>query len=817
MGATLVSLAAAFVLQAPLTPVDWSVYDAWVRRRPTSPPSPDVVMVVRDAGSETRFGRGAWDRAILARVVANAARGGAAAIGLDVAADQPSPPGRGGAISDALLSQSVAQTDAVVYRASGEQAEKDGVVRRAVPAFALALMSAAKTDGSAASGRSGIARAAIGIDPEAPMLVAFSRGDAARVVPFAELWAAVESGQSERLQALVDGKIVLVVSEPTRTEVRTPIGPMPEMIVQAQLLNTLLTHSTIRAVPMPLAVIGTLVLASLLAWLGLTLPTAKGAAAVGALFIAYAASVVVALPLAGIVLPVSLPLAAVILAAVATLPMQRAAGQRIRQLETRVARAESHLAAAREALVREESAVEALEEDLEMARAASARAAGAEGDLVGQLAEARAAEGQARDRLQELEREVRGLRAAAAEPGTLTDAEQERLRHACEAMGIVTRDPGMLAVFRDLEKAARSSLPVLLLGEPGTGKELFARAVHRLSPRASSPFVPVNMAAVSPDLFESELFGHVRGSFTGATTDRKGHFEIADGGTIFLDEIGDLRLDHQSKLLRVLQDKSFHRVGTSRPTVVDVRVVAASNRDLERGVAEGWFREDLYFRLKGIVLRLPPLLERPGDIALLATRFVADAARELGREEMTLSEAALEALRAHDWGGNVRELQHCLRQAVTLSDGRLIMPADLRLATGSRGPSRHGAADRDADAAVLASLREHAFDMQATARALGWDRSTVTQRLKGMSFRALMEADGDRVKAAAAIAGDPSLTKTVELKLRDYEEHLVRVVADFESPELAIRACRRRFKNLPERHFRSLEFLVRLAFARRAG
>jgi DNA-binding NtrC family response regulator len=787
--------------------------------RGTAAVSPNLVVVIRDPGSEARFGSGEWNRAVLARVVTNVARAGAAAIGLDVAVDEPSPPGRGGAASDALLSEAVAQAGAVIRPAPrAAVADKDGVVRRAEPAFALPL-----ARGTARAPLAGDTAAA-DIDPNVPILVAYTGADAPRRLPaiaFAELWATIEGAQAERLSALVDGKIVLVLSEPARTEVRTPVGRMPEAMVQAHLLNTLLTHTRLRVLPLPAAVAVSLVLAFVTAWLALTLSSGKAVAATGALLVGYAASLPVALALISFVLPVWLPFVAVVVAATATLPMQHSAAQRIRDLETQVARAETDLAAAREALVQEESAVEALEEDLNMARAASARAAGAEGELARatealreRLAEALAAEEHARQRLQQVEREVQGLRAAAAESGVAGDADHERLRRAAEAMGIVTRDPGLLAVFRDLEKGARSALPVLLVGEPGTGKELFARAVHRLSPRAAAPFIAVNMAAVSPELFESELFGHVRGSFTGATADRKGHFEMADRGTIFLDEIGDLRLDHQSKLLRVLQDKSFHRVGASRPTAVDVRVVAASNRDLERGVTEGWFREDLYFRLKGIVLRLPPLRARPADVPLLATRFVTDSARELGRDGMTLSEAAMQALRAHDWSGNVRELEHCLRQAVILSDSRSITPADLRLPSSGR-TARLVEADGDGDIVVLASLREHGFDMQATARALGWDRSTVTQRLKGMSFRALVEADGDRAKAAAALAGDPSLTRTVELKLRDYESHLVRAIAPFESPEIAIRACRRRFKNLPERHFRSLELLVRQAIARR--
>jgi hypothetical protein len=245
---------------------------------------------------------------------------------------------------------------------------------------------------------------------------------------------------------------------------------------------------------------------------------------------------------------------------------------------------------------------------------------------------------------------------------------------------------------------------------------------------------------------------------------------------------------------------------------VDVRVVAASNRDLARGVTEGWFREDLAARLRGLVLHLPPLRERPGDVAPLAERFLEEAAAEAGRR-VKLSEAAVSALEAHRWPGNVRELQHCLRRAVALSEREVLASEDLRLEAAGPVP-----AESDGDTAVLASLRLHGFDMQATARALGWDRSTVTQRLKGLGFRALVDSGGDRGQAAAALAGDPALARTVEVKLGEYHEHLLRAVAGFDTADAAVAACRRRFKNLPERHFRSLEILVRERFkSRRAG
>ncbi len=388
-------------------------------------------------------------------------------------------------------------------------------------------------------------------------------------------------------------------------------------------------------------------------------------------------------------------------------------------------------------------------------------------------------------------------------------------------MGIISRDATIFSLFRDLKKGARSPISVLVMGEPGTGKELFARAVHRLSPRADRPFVPVNMAAISPELFESELFGHVRGSFTGALADRKGYFEQAHLGTIFLDEIGDLRLDHQGKLLRVLQNKTFHRVGDTKLTTIDVRVVAATNKDLQRGVVEGWFREDLYFRLKGMVLRLPPLRDRRQDIPALAEQSMRDAAAQVGRKKVALSQEALAALQGHAWQGNIRELQHCLEQAVALAEGPVITKADLRLASPAQAaPVRatsgeSSTIDATGDMAVIACLRQHEFDMQATAHALGWDRSTVTQRLKGMSFRALVAAGGDQSKAALALAGDPMLVRTVEWKLREYYEHLIKTIQEFKSPEEAITACKKRFKNLPDRHFHSVEVLINHYFDRK--
>jgi transcriptional regulator with GAF, ATPase, and Fis domain len=258
-------------------------------------------------------------------------------------------------------------------------------------------------------------------------------------------------------------------------------------------------------------------------------------------------------------------------------------------------------------------------------------------------------------------------------------------------------------------------------------------------------------------------------------------------------------------------------VGATTPTTVDVRIVAATNRDLRKGVSEGWFREDLYFRLTGLVIHLPPLRERAGDIPLLTDTFLNQLAEQLGKPVPRLTNEALRALTAYDWKGNVRELRHCLEQAVTLNDGPLLTGDSLRLGeehaqSGRRtGPT---APDLAGDAAVLSCLRRHGFDMQATARTLGWDRSTVTQRLKGLCFQALVEAEGDLAKAARNISGDPTHLRTAELKLRDYLGHLRSVIEPFATVDEALADCRRRFKNLPERHFSSVEKLVRQHFLR---
>mgnify|MGYP003147397852 CR=1 FL=1 len=252
---------------------------------------------------------------------------------------------------------------------------------------------------------------------------------------------------------------------------------------------------------------------------------------------------------------------------------------------------------------------------------------------------------------------------------------------------ILTRDSAFRETLDLAARVAESSLSILIQGESGTGKELVAALVHERSARAKGPLVKVNCAALSESLLESELFGHAKGSFTGALKDRQGRFEVADGGTLVLDEIGEIPTAVQAKLLRVLQEKTFERVGESQPRKVDVRIVAATNRNLEAARREGTFREDLYYRLNGVRLRLPPLRERRDDVPLLVTHFVARAAERYGEPAPAVGAEAMRALRAYDWPGNVRELENVVERAVLLARGGACevrhLPEELREAPES--------------------------------------------------------------------------------------------------------------------------------------
>jgi DNA-binding NtrC family response regulator len=243
--------------------------------------------------------------------------------------------------------------------------------------------------------------------------------------------------------------------------------------------------------------------------------------------------------------------------------------------------------------------------------------------------------------------------------------------------GVALRDPAMVALYEQAMRAARSPISVLLLGETGVGKEVLARAIHNNSPRAKGPFVGINCAALAESVLESELFGNEKGAFTGAAGARAGLFEAGDGGTVFLDEVGDLPLSMQGKLLRVLEERTVTRLGSTRARPIDVRFVAATNRDVEGDSGTGRFRSDLYFRLAGISLAIPPLRERPAEVALLVETFVATACRGIDRASLAVSAEALDLLHRYPWPGNVRELRNVMERATVLCAGDTILPEHL--------------------------------------------------------------------------------------------------------------------------------------------
>jgi DNA-binding NtrC family response regulator len=311
------------------------------------------------------------------------------------------------------------------------------------------------------------------------------------------------------------------------------------------------------------------------------------------------------------------------------------------------------------------------------------------------------------------------------------------------ARNVIARSPAVLDIYRLIDRVADSHCTVLVTGDSGTGKELIARAVHEASSRASAPMVAVNCGAIPEALLESELFGHMRGSFTGAHANKVGRIAAAEGGTLFLDEVGELPLALQVKLLRVLQSYEYSPVGDTRTHKADVRIVAATNINLEEAVASGLFREDLYYRLNVIHVHLPPLRERPEDVEALAEHFLATAAKRAGKEGRTISPLAMDMLRAWSWPGNVRELENTIERAVILASGECIEPRDLPARVCGLGTERRAGpalqdGGTDLRAAVEAfennlirqALEKTNWNKNQAARLLGLNRTTLVEMLK---------------------------------------------------------------------------------------
>ncbi len=328
---------------------------------------------------------------------------------------------------------------------------------------------------------------------------------------------------------------------------------------------------------------------------------------------------------------------------------------------------------------------------------------------------------------------------------------RERLRTQTGMDTLIGRSPEMEKVYRILSKVAYSTHPVLILGESGTGKELVARSIHDNGPNASKPFIPVDCGSLVPTLIESELFGHIKGAFTGAIRAKEGLLAAAEGGTVFLDEIGELPLDLQSKLLRALQEKEVRPVGATHSVPISARVLAATNRDLTAMVAQGRFRKDLYFRLNVVNLKIPPLRERREDIVVLAAHFLEQTERESGVSHI-FSEDAVRLMTEYDWPGNVRELEHAISRACALSSGPVLHMADLPTqlqdfrmhrreadlsaelaasegANASAGPGIVSIADMEREA-ILSTIRQLNGDKLMAAKLLGIGKTTLYRKLK---------------------------------------------------------------------------------------
>jgi two-component system response regulator HydG len=303
---------------------------------------------------------------------------------------------------------------------------------------------------------------------------------------------------------------------------------------------------------------------------------------------------------------------------------------------------------------------------------------------------------------------------------------------------IVGRAPEMEKLYRIIAKAAHSTHPVLILGESGTGKEMVARSIHFSGPFRDKPFIPVDCGSLVPTLIESELFGYVKGAFTGANQSKDGLLAIAQGGTVFLDEVGELPIDLQAKLLRAIQEKEIRPVGSTKQVPIDVRILAATNKDLEHAVAQGTFRRDLYFRLNVLTLRIPPLRERRQDIPLLAAHFLERISR-VGGQDRTLNDEALKIMLGYDWPGNVRELENCIERACALTTGPVIqvrdLPTDIHSAreTGSVNPDISAKIIPMAELekqTILGTVAQLNGDKLLAARLLGIGKTTLYRKLK---------------------------------------------------------------------------------------
>jgi transcriptional regulator with PAS, ATPase and Fis domain/CHASE2 domain-containing sensor protein len=818
----------------------------WQLSHLSSPPIASSIVLVRAEKKSTALcGEGRWNLNALEATFLALHQAGASVIAPMIDVSVPIPSECGGLSGLVHLAEVTKHVGSVVYPDSVPPALAQAAIRTGalglvsdddgmVSGFTFnwsSLNSLSRPFGAAVAGLASTSE-------RAPVIDAFlyvtgmmpKKGEALfPTYPFTDVWSLVQAGEREKMVRLFHRKIVFLYSGSSMSQsLSTPReSNVPVALLHAKLANAVLSNSWVSTSPFVVAFLVTVSLGWLLAVPMFRELSLNGFGLIG-LAIALVAGFFLFLgfqwswiwPLFSMALGVGMTIIGLgvwrFLQSRTTVQEQIAQGeQQLMQLEYEFAGKQNHVRQLEEQLYDAQhqtnqsvTVIEELQVSQNTARFKLER-------YQDEMQETR----RNMDRLQE---ELHELRQHVPAPPAdfyseaLTVDRQEVIQE-CEAFKIVTRDQAVLGLFQNLKKAAVTQVPILILGETGTGKEVFAKAAHALSPRQQGPFISVNMAAIRSELFEGELFGHVKGAFTGAVG-RTGFLESAHGGTLFLDEVGDLPLDLQAKLLRFLEDGGFHRVGQSCVTHVDARIIAATNRDLQHEVQAGRYREDLYYRLRGMVLTLPPLrLRSRADHVLLAQSFLQQCAHVQHRTDLAFTQGALDAIVAHQWPGNIRELRQTISQAVALANGPVITEADLNLAPPSTSVVGENWAKDDLgrreDAMVLDCLRRHKFEMQATAATLGWDRGTVTQRLKGLGFQALMEYQGNINAAAHALAGEERFVRVVEGRLREYANNLVPPSKHYRSVEEAIADCRKRFRNIPERHFPAVEQLIHARFA----
>ncbi len=579
------------------------------------------------------------------------------------------------------------------------------------------------------------------------------------------------------------GKIVLVAATAPGLPVlkATPLAEaLPAALIHATIAENIIEQNFLREAPALLQVVMIALLVLAASWIGRSRHAATILALSLAVLAILALRAVILFRSAHLIVPVLLP-ALAYLTSVAFLSIRRRQAQQIqsgevhRLLQQQIAAKETELAQA-------QARLQELRQQLQQETAASAQTR--------QLAEAR------RNAILALEKQLRDLQnySIAAEPVRATPSPE--IIHAA--------DSPMARVLAAVAKVAAENLPVLIMGETGSGKELIAHAIHRAGPHPHAPFVAVNCSALPETLLESELFGHEKGSFTGAQARRRGRFELAKGGTIFLDEITETSPALQARLLRVLQDGTFERLGGEQTLHANVRVIAACNRDLPAEVASGRFRADLFYRLNGFPLTLPPLRERKQDIPLLAAHFLT---RHGHHSVRGFSEAAMAGLQAYAWPGNVRELENLVRRAAILarSEGRdLIQASDLPKELAEL-PAEATAAVlyKPLEAQILEMLRRLRFSRSAisqTAKALGnRDRGTITEYFRGICFENLVQAGFEARAAAQAIAAttEVEVIGRVQAKIEKYLKNIPAGATPDPSSSL--------FRGLPQKYWPYLQ------------